>query len=77
MDQLQPQDIPLMICGVLCLIPLLVGMTGFFIPFMLAKRLPFIQISKRFKDGRKITEAEISLISRGEIKARKVKDKKV
>ena len=61
---MNPQDIPFMLCGALCLIPILAGLSGFFIPFMLARRLPILHIERSRKQGRSITDLELSLESK-------------
>lgn len=65
---MEPQDIPLIICGSFCLVPFLVGLSGFFIPFFFAKRLPVIHMRKYLKNTRKHTDLEISLETRQSVR---------
>jgi hypothetical protein len=65
---MEPQDIPLIICGSLCLVPFLVGLTGFFIPFIFAKRLPVLKASRWLQKSRKVTQLELSLESRESVR---------
>ena len=72
---MNPQDIPFLLCGTLCLLPFAAGLTGWFIPFLFAKRLPFLQIKKWMEKGHKHIQMELSLETRETVKAMKKPEK--
>lgn len=72
---MNPQDIPYIICGSICLLPLLAGLTGFLVPFLFAKRLPYLLIRRWREKSRKHFSMELSLESRESLKAMRRKGK--
>ena len=72
---MDPQDIPFLVCGTFCLIPLLCGVTGFVVPFLFAKRLPVLQVRRWIEKYRKHIALELSLETRQSLREMKQKDK--
>lgn len=72
---MQPESIPFIICSLFCMLPFLAGLLGYFIPRILANKLPAIQSYKYKKSGRNYTVIELSNLSKQEIKESKKADK--
>ncbi len=68
---MSPNDIPWLLCGMFCMVPLFVGLTGFFIPYLFAKRTPTLNAYKLMKGSRKHFYFEYSLESKEDRKAAK------
>lgn len=66
---MQPESIPFILCGVFCLLPILAGLLGYFIPRILANRLPILSTSRFIKQGRKYIVNELSFLTKDEIRS--------
>jgi len=64
-----------MICGTFCLIPMVAGFFGWLIPYMFAKRLPTLRLTRQMIKGRKVLCFELSLETRETVRAMRRKDK--
>lgn len=70
-----PDSIPFVICGIFCIGPILAGLIGFYVPRILAKRLPSLSTIRFNKQGRKYTVTELSLLTKEEINKMRKADK--
>lgn len=59
-----PQTIPWLFCGALCMLPFIVGISAYQISHAFAKRVPRWTWDKIERDGRTVRTLEYSLITR-------------
>ena len=66
-----PETIPWLLCGAVCLLPLLVGVTAFFALVTITNRNPSMDVSNwKDEEGRKHIHAELVMLTREEKKFR-------
>jgi hypothetical protein len=73
---MSPETIPWILCGALCLVPVLIGSVTFFLWTQLTNRLPSRDVSVTVDaDGRKHTITDWSMLAREEKKIRREEEK--
>ena len=71
---MKPEYIPWLLCGVICILPLLAGIGGYYMMILLTGLSPIRDVTRYIKDDRRGVITEWSVITKEEKKHRNRKE---